>query len=211
MRLLPPFVLFASVAVAAACGSSPPPAPEAAEPATPAEPAAPAATAGEPETPAPETTTAPEPTASAAPTTPPPAPFTPEEETAWKKSEEKLVAAAKKADKACGSTLTVELPKERWTGKVLAASGPDALSGGGLPVCIAGLDAVTKTCKKDAKLKTTFAGWIKQYRCWPSQAPSVGTSNEAFELAFLLPGRTPAEYEKMVSESLEASLKAAAK
>lgn len=202
-----------------ACGSSTPPASSAGE-TPPAETSAPEITSpaesAKSEAPAPSATPAetpaPAPKASAAPAeAPAPAAFSKEEEAEWKKGEAKLGEAAKKAGKACGATLTATLPKDRWTGKVLAASGPDALAGGGLPVCVAGLDAVADVCKKDAKLKKAFAGWIKEYRCWPAAGPSVGTSNEAFELAFLLPGRTAADYKKMAAESLEASLKAAAK
>lgn len=203
---------FLSASLVIACGgSTPPAAPETSDTPTPETPAPDTKT----EDPPPAASNTPPaasetpPAASTASTPPPPAALTAEEEAAWKKSSAKLDDAAKKAGKACGSTLTVELPKDRWTGKVLAASGPDALAGGGLPVCTAGLDAIGATCKKDAKLKQAFAGWIKTYRCWPSKVPSVGTSSDAFELAFLLPGRTPADYKQMVSESLEESLKAA--
>jgi hypothetical protein len=211
MRSSLAFSFLASVAVAVACGSNPPAAPEGSSEPPPAD------TDQATETPAPESSETPPaasteaPAASTTPTTPPPPPpLTPEEEAAWKKSAAKLDESAKKAGKACGTTLNVHLPIDRWTGKVLAASGPDALAGGGLPVCTAGLDAMGDVCKKDAKLKTTFAGWIKQYRCWPAAGPSVGTADDAFELAFSLPGRTPADYKKMVTEALEGSLKAAA-
>lgn len=202
--------LFATAALACG-GSTPPAAPVSGEEGPPPESATPDTKTEEPppaasETPPSETP----PAASTASTPPPPAAFTAEEEAAWKKSEAKLAESAKKAGKACGATLAVELPKDRWAGKVLAASGPDALAGGGLPVCTAGLDAMSDVCKKDAKLKKAFADWIKTYRCWPAAGPSVGTSNDAFELAFLLPGRTPADYKQMVAESLEGSLKAAA-
>lgn len=130
------------------------------------------------------------------------------EQAAWKAGEDKLAAAAKKAGETCGTSLAVELSTEQWAGKILESSGPEALAGGGMDQCLAGLDAIEDVCKKNDSYKKAFAGWIKVYGCWPAKLGSVGTSNNNFEVAFHLPGRTPAENRAIAADSLQRSLEA---